>query len=172
MKRILQVLGKIEQNIAGFLFIVGSIICLYGVFMRYVVNSPVTWTSELFELFMVASIFIGFGMALKDEHHIVVDLVYDKMPPAIKKGFNIVSNLLGAGFSLFLTIMGIQMVQVAHSQGGVTIDVGIPIWITYLIMPIGMGLLALYFLDRTVKAIRHPVPEEITDNPDRYTNAI
>lgn len=172
MKKIALVLEKIEESIASFLFIIGSIICLYGVFMRYVINSPVNWTSEVFETLMVASIFIGFGMALKDERHIVVDLVYDKMPPIIKKAFNIISNFIGFGFSFYLMIMGIKMVNVAYSQGSVTIDVGIPIWITYLIMPIGMGLLSLYFLVRSIKAIRIPNGKEIYDDTNRVNNAV
>lgn len=172
MKKIARILELIEEKTAVFLFILGSIICIYGVFMRYVLNSPVTWATEIFEMLMAAAIFIGFGMALKDERHIVVDLVYDKMSPAIKKVFNIISNLLGSGFSIYLTIMGISMVNVAYSQGRVSIDVGIPIWSTYLIMPIGMGLLSLYFVIRTVKAIRTPVHEEMYDKADSIKNAI
>lgn len=172
MKKVFRLLGKLEERIAVILFILGSIICIYGIFMRYVLNNPITWSTEIFETLMVASIFIGFGMALKDERHIVVDLVYDRMPPFIKKVLNILSNLLGSGFSVYLTIMGIKMVNVAQSQGRVSIDVGIPIWITYLIMPIGMALLSFYFLLRTVKAIRTPAHEELYDKEDSVKNAI
>lgn len=172
MKKILWVLEKIEESVAAFFFVTGSIIAIYGVFMRYIFNSPASWTTEIFEMFMVIAIFIGFGMALKDDRHIVVDLLYDKMPPIIKRIFNIVSNVLGAGFSIFLTIMGMEMVSIARIQGGATVDVGIPIWITYLTMPIGMGLLAFYFIIRIVKSIRDPLPTEEQEERDRINNAI
>ncbi|GGA20110.1 TRAP transporter small permease [Psychrobacillus lasiicapitis] len=172
MKKILSILEIVEEGIASFFFITGSIIAIYGVFMRYIFNNPVGWTTEIFEIFMVAAIFLGFGMALKDERHIVVDLVYDKMPPFIKKIFNIISNVLGAGFSIYLMFMGIEMVDIARVQGGVTVDVGIPIWLTYMIMPIGMGLLSFYFLVRIVSVIRNPVKDEEQENIERMKNAV
>ncbi|MFJ5768941.1 TRAP transporter small permease [Psychrobacillus sp. NPDC093180] len=172
MKKILSILEIVEEGIASFFFITGSIIAIYGVFMRYIFNNPVSWTTEIFEVFMVAAIFIGFGMALKDERHIVVDLVYDKMPSFIKKIFNIISNVLGAGFSIYLMFMGIEMVDIARIQGGVTVDVGIPIWLTYMIMPIGMGLLSFYFLVRIVNVIRNPVKDEEQENIERMKNAV
>lgn len=172
MKKILWILEKIEESVAAFFFIAGSMIAIYGVFMRYIFNSPAAWTTEIFEMFMVIAIFIGFGMALKDDRHIVVDLLYDKMPPFIKRAFNVISNVLGATFSIFLAIMGMEMVSIARLQGGATVDVGIPIWITYLIMPVGMGLLGFYFLIRIVRSIRDPLPSEEQEERDRINNAI
>lgn len=147
-------MGIIEETFASFFFISGSIISLYGVFMRYVMKNPVTWTTEIFEMLMVFAIFIGFGMALKDNQHIAVDIVYEKLPALAKKIVNVIANVLGFGFAGFLTIMGMEMVSVAKEQGSITIDVGIPVWLTYLAMPIGMGLLAFYFLVRLVNVFR------------------
>lgn len=166
-QKVLHVLETIEEFIASFFFIAGSVICIYGVFMRYVMNNPITWTTEVFETLMVTAIFIGFGIALKDNHHIAVDLLYEKMPKAGKKIFNIISNLLGAGFSIFLTIMGAEMVKVSYAQGSLTIDVGMPVWITYLAMPIGMGLLSFYFLVKTYQAITNQIEEiDTTENAE------
>lgn len=172
MKKILTVLEKVEEKIAAFFFVIGSAIAVFGVFMRYVFNNPLAWSTEIFELFMVIAIFIGFGMALKDERHIAVDLVYDKMPKVIKKIFNIISNILGAGFGIYLTYMGVMLVSVTYGQGGATVDVGIPIWLTFLIMPIGMGLLSIYFVARAIRAIRYPVEDEKKDNIDHINNAV
>lgn len=153
--KVVTFLEGVEEFVASFFFIGGSIISLYGVFMRYIVNSPKAWTTEIFETFMVFAIFIGFGMALKDNQHIAVDLLYDKLPSKAKKIVDIIATTLGLGFSIFLTVMGIEMVSVAHSQGGITIDVGIPVWITYIAMPLGMGLLAFYFLLKLINIFRN-----------------
>jgi C4-dicarboxylate transporter DctQ subunit len=103
---------------------------------------------------MTWSIFIGFGMALRENHHIVVDLLYDKFPYAVKRVVSVIANLIGAGYSIFMTVSGIQMTAIAKQQGIITIDVGIPIWITYIIMPVGMGLLAFYFIIKCALAIK------------------
>jgi C4-dicarboxylate transporter DctQ subunit len=59
-------LEAIEEYSAYILFLTGVVVSLIGVFTRYVLNMPQSWVTEIFEYLMVWSIFIGFGMALKD----------------------------------------------------------------------------------------------------------
>jgi C4-dicarboxylate transporter DctQ subunit len=147
-------LVRFENYVSGVLFIAGISVSLYGVFMRYVLNKPPAWVTEIFEFLMVWSIFIGFSMALRDNHHIVVDLVYDRLPYPVKRVLSVISNILGAAFCLLLTVNGIEMIQIAYEQGHVTVDVGIPLWITYLIMPVGTGLLVFRFLEKAFRAAK------------------
>jgi C4-dicarboxylate transporter DctQ subunit len=156
-------LQKVEEYSSGFLFVSGSLVSLYAVIMRYIFNLPPAWSLEIFEFLMVWAIFIGFGVALRDNHHIVVDLLYDKFPYAVKRILCAISNMIGAGYSIFMTITGVKMTALAYEQQIVTIDVGIPIWITFIIMPVGMALLAFYFLIKCYKAIIGD-PQEILGN--------
>jgi C4-dicarboxylate transporter DctQ subunit len=162
--KILKIVDKVEENAAGLLFLAGIIVSLYGVFTRYVINMPQAWITEIFEFLMIWSIFIGFGMALKDNRHIVIDLVYDRFSFPVKRVVSAVSNFLGAGYSFFLTYTGIEMTAVSKEQGITTIDVGIPEWIPYMIMPIGMGLLGFYFVLKFVKALKGDEEEIIGAN--------
>lgn len=155
MKRFWKLFEAVEESIASFFFIGGSLISLYGVFMRYIMKSPKVWTTEIFEMFMVFAIFIGFGMALKGNHHITVDLLYEKLPTNIQKVMDVIANLLGLGFSIFLTLMGMEMVKVAYIQGTISIDVGVPLWLTYIAMPLGMALLSFYFFIRLIFVFRY-----------------
>jgi C4-dicarboxylate transporter, DctQ subunit len=147
-------LKRIEEYTCYVLFLSGILVSLYGVFTRYVLNMPQSWITEIFEYLMVWAIFIAFGMALKNNRHIVVDLVYDKLPFAYKRVISTISNLIGAGYSFFLMITGIEMVKVTYIQQNVTLDVGMPLWIPYLIMPVGMGLLGIYFLLKSYKSLK------------------
>ncbi|HHW38647.1 MAG TPA: TRAP transporter small permease [Bacillales bacterium] len=150
----LKFLDKIEEVIAGMLFIAGVLVSLYGVFMRYVMNSPVSWVTEIYEFLLVWAIFLGFGMALKDNRHISVELVYDLLPKSLKRIFATVANVIGGGYSIYLAYSSIELITLSREQGITTIDVGIPIWITYLVLPIGMGLLGLYFFIKAYRAAR------------------
>lgn len=146
-------LDQVEKYAAGILFLGAMAVSLCEVFMRYFLNKPQAWTTEFLEYLMVWAIFIGFGRALKENHHIVVDIVYDKLPFLAKRILAVLGNLLGTGYSLLLTVNGISQVAIAKANGTVTVSVGIPIWITYLIMPIGMGLLCFYFILKTYRAV-------------------
>lgn len=147
-------LKRIEEYFSYVLFISGILVCLYGIFMRYILKMPQSWIMEVFEYLMVWSIFIGFGIALRENRHIVIDLLYDKLPYSLKRACSVISNLIGAGYSLFLAVTGIMMVVISYKQQNVTLDLGIPVWITYLIMPVGMGLLGFYFLVKSYKSLK------------------
>ncbi|OOE14476.1 TRAP transporter small permease [Fictibacillus arsenicus] len=147
-------LDRIEEILAGTLFIGGVLVSLYGVFTRYVLNAPQAWITEVFEFLLVWSIFIGFGMALKDNRHIQVELVFDMLSTTFKKILAAISNVIGGIYSFYLTFSSFELITLSKQQGIKTIDVGIPLWITYLILPIGMGLLGIYFFIKAAKAIR------------------
>ncbi|WP_223592710.1 TRAP transporter small permease [Neobacillus bataviensis] len=154
MKKLFKWLDHIEEGLAGVLFIGGVAVSLYGVFTRYVLNAPESWITEIFEFLLTWSIFIGFGLALKDNRHIQVELLFDKLPKGLKRIVATISNLIGAGFALYLAYSSLELITVSKEQGTKTIDVGMPIWISYLVLPIGMGLLGLYFIVKAYKAAK------------------
>ena len=154
MVKVFKWLELFEEGAAGLLFMAGVFVSLYGVFMRYVLGAPTAWTTEIFEFLMVWSIFIGFGMALKDNRHIQVELLFDKLPFGLKKVMACVSNLIGAFFSFYLAYSSLELIALSKEQATVTIDVGIPLWVTYLILPIGMGLLGCYFLFKAFRSAK------------------
>ncbi|MCL6516411.1 TRAP transporter small permease [Alicyclobacillus sp.] len=147
-------IGQAEEALASIFFVLGMLINLYAVVMRYVFNMPPPWALEIFESVMTWAVFLGFGMALRDNHHIVVDLLYDRLPYAVKRWISVIANLIGFGYSVFMTVTGVQITLLARQQGIVTIDVGMPIWIPYLIMPIGMAFLGLFFVVKAYRALR------------------
>lgn len=147
-------IAKLEEYSAGIFFVAGVLVSTYTVIMRYIFNDSPIWGLEIFEFLMTWAIFLAFGMALRENHHIVVDLLYDRLPFQVKRVISVIANLIGAGFSIFMTVTGAQMIALAYEQQIVTIDVGIPIWIPYIVMPVGMGLLALQFLVKCYKAIK------------------
>ncbi|MCL6575705.1 TRAP transporter small permease [Kyrpidia sp.] len=143
-----------EDYLSGAFFVGGMALSFYAVVTRYVFKSSPAWALEVFEFLMVWSIFLGFGMALRDNHHISVDLLYDRLPGGIRKIFDIISNFIGAAYSIFMTVTGVQITMLAYQQGIVTTDAGIPVWLTYLIMPIGMALLAIHFVLKLMRILR------------------
>lgn len=150
----LKLLDSIEEFAAGLLFIGAVSVSLYGVFMRYVLNSPQFGLNEIVGILMPWAIFIGFGRALKENHHIAVDVFYDKFPHSIKRVVAVLSNLIGVGYGLFLLATGVKMVLTSKSDGFLTIGLGIPIWITYIILPVSMALFCTYFIHKTYKAVK------------------
>ena len=108
--------------------------------------------------------FIGCSVALRDNHHIKVDMLYNKLPQIAQKGVTIFADIVGLLYCGFLLKYGWELVQFKLETGQRTMDLNIPIWIPYLILPITgllMGsryLVNLYF-DVTIKASEREVKE-------------
>src|SRR3954451_22987697 len=108
MNKLIKWLDHIEEGLAGVLFIGGVVVSLYGVFTRYVLNAPESWITEIFEFLLTWSIFIGFGLALKDNRHIQVEILFDMLPKSLKRIVATISNLIGGGFSFYLAYSSLE----------------------------------------------------------------
>ena len=147
----MKVFDWIESAFSALFFLVGISISLYSVFMRYIMESSQSWATEIYTMLLVWAIFIGFSTALKDDKHIAIDVLYDRFGPTMKKVSQVIILLIGLAFSIFIIWTGMDMVTTAYDQGIKTIDVGFPIWINYLIMPIAGTLLFIRFCEKAYK---------------------
>jgi C4-dicarboxylate transporter DctQ subunit len=152
MMKALKIVDLIEEYAAGILFLAALSLSLYGVFMRYVMNSPQFGILEIVQILLPWAIFLGFGRALKQNHHIAVDVVYDLFPFQVKRTLAVIANVIGAGFSFFLCYTAIETLMISKENGYVTTVNAIPIWTEYIILPISMTLLGIYFLLKAYKA--------------------
>lgn len=141
---------KLETILMVPLFLIGMCVCIYGVFMRYVLNHPVHWIEEIFALTLVWSIFIGFSTALKNNHHIALDLLYALLPKKAQRIIDLVGYAIGMLFTIFFIYYGLQMVLQQYRVGGVTLEAQTPLWIVTLIMPIAGLLLFLAYLEKCI----------------------
>ena len=139
---------KFETIVMVPLFLIGMCVSIYGVFMRYVLNNPVHWIEEIFALTIVWSIFIGFSTALKSNHHIALEFLYDLLPNKVQRVIDFVGYIIGMLFTIFFMYYGLQMVLQAYRVGGVTLEAQIPLWIATFIIPIAGLLLFLAYVEK------------------------
>jgi C4-dicarboxylate transporter DctQ subunit len=143
-----------EELLVGLLFIAGVLVFLIAIASRYIMGHQPPWTNEYSMLFMTWAIFLGFGVALKENRHIQVDLLFDKLPPIGKRIMATIANIIGAGFSFLLVYYSILQIDKQLSRPIIerTLETGIPKWIIFLIIPISFALMGLYFIGKAVRA--------------------
>jgi C4-dicarboxylate transporter, DctQ subunit len=144
----------LEEILASIFFGVGVLLIFYGVVMRYFLNHPQAWVEEVARYSIIWGTFLGFGMALKHNQHIQVDILYDRLGNKGKYFINILATVLSIVFCLIYTYYGWNLVTARISSGMVSLDVGIPMWIVYLILPISGVLFLLRFIERLVNILR------------------
>ncbi|MFP3918329.1 TRAP transporter small permease, partial [Lysinibacillus telephonicus] len=96
----------LEEIASGVFFAIGIFLIFYGVIMRYIMNDPQAWVEEVARYAIIWGTFLGFGMALKHNQHIQVDILFDKLNKPMQFILNIVATTLSIIFCLIYTYYG------------------------------------------------------------------
>src|SRR4030088_925008 len=98
-------------SLAGMVMLVMTIIIPYGVFMRYVMNSPASWPEPAGILLMVLFSFIGGAAAYRAKAHIavstVLNLLDDPNRPRMERTADIGMGII----ALFMVKWGVHLAQ-------------------------------------------------------------
>jgi C4-dicarboxylate transporter DctQ subunit len=158
--------SRFEEISSGTLLVAGLTLILYGVFMRYVVNLPQAWVEEISKYLVVWGVLMGGSLALRNKHHITVDLVYLKFNGISQKIVNVFASSVGVFFTIIYFYYSYELIMKKYQTGQVSLDVGIPLWIVYLILPISAVMLGIRFVENLVKAIKAEPIQEKGDKDD------
>ena len=71
------------------------------VVLRFVFNKPLTWSDELIVILYVFSMFWAGAFLLKEKDHVMLDMLYEHLPPQGKRMFSILYALSIGGLFLW-----------------------------------------------------------------------
>ncbi|WP_435101135.1 TRAP transporter small permease subunit [Arhodomonas sp. AD133] len=109
---------QVSRGLAWLVF-VAMAISVFEVFMRYGFNSPTSWVHETV-VFLVAVIFaIGGPAALAKNAHIRVRVIYDAVPPRVRRWLDALNDLVTLVFCVAMTYAAYVMFwRSAHDPTG------------------------------------------------------
>jgi len=105
VEKILTIIDKMNQfigDIVSLLIIPIFLIMLYEVFIRYVLNSPGVWSTELAQLLFGAYAVLSAGIILQWGGHVNVDIFYGRFSKRGKAVLDICTSFLFFIFSITL----------------------------------------------------------------------
>lgn len=125
------------------------LIIQYEVVMRFVFNAPTYWTNEV-STFAISWVgFLGAGYVLRVGRQLEIDVITMRMSGRARQVLGTVTDLVGAGFCGFTAYLGYEFTRVAWlMQASSASELDTALWIPYLTIPIGFGVLALEFIAR------------------------
>jgi TRAP-type C4-dicarboxylate transport system permease small subunit len=126
-----------------------TLVMLYEVFLRYVVEAPTLWANEL-TLWIAGYVFLCSGLyAMQQRCHIRIFLLYDIVPRWLQRTFDVISVTLLALFAFFLVYGSFKQVFVVKfykwEMFGTAFDPPIPATVQPMILII-VTLIALQAL--------------------------
>lgn len=140
MKKVDEMISKIEELFLSYSIIFMAIILIGGVFARAVLNSSLTFTEEVGQILNIIVTFFGIGYCARQARHISMSVVYDIVNKKGKKIMMCIISLLTAIIMFYLAYLSIYYVTSVLQLGRVTAALRIPMWITYIPIPLGFLL--------------------------------
>ena len=147
MKRILPYLRKGAEFVAVILFVAMFGAFLLQVFMRYVMDRPLGWTSEACVIFYIWVIFWTAAFLLRERDHVAFTMVFDAASPPARRvmaivGAAAIGGAFIAGFPAmfsFITFMKIDVTPVTR----IRFDYVYSVWILFVLAVIARSLASL-----------------------------
>lgn len=138
---------KLLAGIATVLLSAMTLLVLYQVFTRYVLNSPAAFTDELVRYFLIWTGFIGAAYAFFTRQHMCLVLVRDSLNPASRRILMTLVDLLILLFALFvITIGGFKLALSAEKVYSALL--GIPRSLVYAMAPVsGLFMIAAQIIN-------------------------
>jgi TRAP-type C4-dicarboxylate transport system permease small subunit len=133
--RVKTVMNLILSRIAAILLIAMTLLVLYQVFTRYVLNNPSDFTEEIVRYLLVWTGFIGAAYAFGTRQHMALIFVRNKMPKPANRGLAIGVDVLILVFALLVMVIGGASLSYS-TFGAHSALLGVPRGLVYLIGPI------------------------------------
>ena len=120
---IIEKLKKVGEKVSQVYFGIGvaamgllAVLVIFSVIARYFFSLGWKELSEFNVTLFAFTTFWGMGINVLKGEHVIIDIVYDKVPPAIKRWLSVVNYLIMLLVDLVFTWQGVKYVGVAGKQ--------------------------------------------------------
>ncbi len=146
------VLDKIDHLIAGLeevIMAVGVIMMavntIANVISRFIFNHSIVFAEELNSIFILLVTFAGIGYAARHGRHIRMSAIYDALPVRARKILMTIITAVTAVIMLSLAWYAVQYIISLYAKGRVYPALGIPVYISYLWVPVGFFVTGIQY---------------------------
>jgi C4-dicarboxylate transporter DctM subunit len=113
---------------------------------RWLAGMDVSWAQELCIFMFIWMAKFGAAYGVRTGIHVGVDILVNLLPPTKRRSVILFAILCGAFFTACIAIFGVTFVAEMFKTGQQSNDLEAPMWIVYLAIPLGSGLMCYRFL--------------------------
>ena len=129
-----------------------TLVILYQVFMRYVLNDPPTWSEEISRFMMVWMTFLVAPIAYRRGMNVAIETLSRYLVGRIQAALQLVLNALIVYFMIEYAAEGVGLAERGLKSKAFTVNVKL-FWF-YLVVPAGFYLLAAVGVEHILRAIK------------------
>ena len=143
-----------------------TLIMLYEVFLRYIIEAPTLWANEL-TLWIAGFVFLLSGLyAMQQRCHIRIFIIYELMPRPLRKTCDVISVGLLCMFAFFMVFGSFKQVFVIKFYRWETFGTAFDPPLPATIQPLILIVICLIALQAVVNLVVDWNREEDSDNDD------
>ena len=147
-------IAKLERAIMAIGVILMAINTIANVISRFVFNHSIIFAEELNSIFILLVTFAGIGYAARHGRHIRMSAISDALPKRARKVLMIGITGITAALLLILAWYAVQYIISMQAKGRVYPALGVPVYISYLWVPIGLGVTGIQYALTFVKNLQ------------------
>lgn len=151
MKVIKKIINVFEIIIPMLMLAILFVSFIIGVFTRYFLHNPMTWTYELCSICFLNLVVYSWSYVQSKNEHITFDMIYEKVNNKTKNIFNIVSYILMIIFSMVLLYY--SLIYIKNNGNSVTQVMKIPKIIIYACFPVSFLIYTFRAFEGLLKCI-------------------
>jgi C4-dicarboxylate transporter DctQ subunit len=139
-------LNHFEEFLIASFMAAATLITFAAVVMRYTTGAGIDWAQELTIYLFIWMAKFGAAYGVRTGIHIGVDFLVNWVRPSIRRKMVIIALCLGIIFTGSIAFFGARWVLFIYGTGQVSPDMEMPMWIVYLAIPFGSGLMSYRFM--------------------------
>ncbi len=141
LKRGVDLIGTLSYGVLFLTFI-------FQVILRFVFNKPLAWSDELIVILYVFCMFWAGAFLLKEKDHVMLDLLYEHLPPQGKRAFSILYSLIIGG--LFLWAVPASYSYISFMMRESTPVLGVPFGIVFAVFILFLLSIGLLYIRKLI----------------------
>lgn len=140
-----------EECILIYSLMVSVALVFLQVVMRRVFNNSLFWSEELARYLYVWQTWLGVSYAARNGTHLRITMLKDRLPAGVQKILELFVTLVWLGFGIFVIYQGMGVVGTIAGFGQKSSALKIPMQFCYASIPVGMFLMCIRIVERTIK---------------------
>ena len=149
--------------LTSFLIAAGVVLAFVNVVARFVFHEGIDWAFELTSYLFIWSAMFGAAYLFRVGGHIKVTLLVDLLPPKLSKSVIILADIITLVYLILVAYYGYLFIfdpdYGVYASGEVSVDLNIPMWYVYTVIPISMIMAAILTVYKIIEDIKTPANE-------------
>ncbi|AZO96376.1 TRAP transporter small permease [Halocella sp. SP3-1] len=153
---IIKLSNFLEKILKLFLILIVSVmtvIVISNVLARNLINYSPYWADEISRYLMIYMIYFGAAVALKNEELVGVNFFLKKVPAIVMKVMTFIALICIFFFNSYIFYHSVFLIRGMVDSGHLSAQLMIPMWIIYLVIPVGFLFLSFFTITLLLEKI-------------------